>query len=206
MPTWEEIFRKGGKVFLEPQEDMKDILRFLKKNKVKKVLDLGCGTGRHTVMLAKAGFDVYANDVSKEGIRQTRKWLKDKNLKANIKHASCYKKFPYKDDFFDAVISIQVVHHNFHDKVKYCISEIERVLKPGGLAFITVTASKYKRRATKFKMPEPRTYIPLDGDEKGLPHFVYTKALIREDFKNFKILDIHKDKREHYCLLGELKK
>ncbi len=206
MGDWESIFKKSGKVFFKIQEDMKEIISLLKKDKGKKILDLGCGSGRHTVLFAKQGFDVYATDISKTGLELTRKWLKEENLSAKLKKQSCYDKFPFKDNTFDAIISTQVIHHNFHDKVKFCISEIERVLKPNGLAFITVSANRYKRRASKFEMPEPRTYIPLDGEEKGLPHFIYTKTLMRKDFKNFTKLSLHKDKGDHWCFLGRLKK
>lgn len=202
---WESIFKKNGKVFLEPQEDMNKIIPILKKHNVKKILDLGCGSGRHSVLLAKKGFEVYATDISNSGLNISKKWIKQEKLSVKFKNHSCYEKFPFKDNFFDAVISTQVIHHNFHDKVKFSISEIERVLKPEGIAFITVSANKYKRRASKFKIMEPRTYIPLDGEEKGLPHFIYTKNLMKQDFKNFNIIDIHKDTHDHWCLLGILK-
>ncbi|MBW2992999.1 class I SAM-dependent methyltransferase, partial [Candidatus Woesearchaeota archaeon] len=137
MGTWESIFKSHGRVFFKPQEDMSKIIRLLRKEGVKRVLDLGCGTGRHTVMLAEAGFDVYGTDISKEGLNLTRKWLKESNLKAKLKQSSCYKKFPFKNKFFDAIISIQVIHHAKIKTIRYCISEIERVLKPGGMIFIT---------------------------------------------------------------------
>ena len=203
MSDWESIFKDKGKVFLKPQEDMNKVIGFLKKEKVKKVLDLGCGTGRHTVMLAKHGFDVYGTDISSEGLKLTKRWLKELNLNATLKKASCYQRFPFKDDFFDAVISIQVIHHNYHDKIEYCIFEIERVLKPGGIAFITVTHHKNRGGATKTRIAAPHTHIPLDREEKGLPHYVYTKALLKKDFRHFNIIDIHKGIANHYCLLGK---
>jgi ubiquinone/menaquinone biosynthesis C-methylase UbiE len=206
MADWESIFKKSGKVFFEPQEDMGNVVSLMKEERVKKVLDLGCGSGRHTVMLAKEGFEVYATDISREALRLTKKWLEESKLSATIKIASCYDRFPFENNFFDAIISTQVIHHNYHDKVKFCISEIERVLKPKGILFVSVPASKYKRGATKFKMPQLHTYISLDGEEKGIPHFIYTKTLLKSDFSHFTILDIHKDKGNHYCLLGKLKK
>jgi len=205
MGDWDLIFNKTGKVFFKIQEDMAEVISLLNEAKAKKILDLGCGSGRHAVFLAKQGFDVYATDISKAELKMTREWLQKEGISAELKEHSCYEKFPFRDDYFDAVISTQVIHHNFHDKIRFCISEIERVLKPGGIVFITVSANKYKRRATKFEMPEPRTYVPLDGEEKGLPHFIYTKALIIKDFKDFQILGLHMDKGEHWCILGRSK-
>ncbi|MBC8495707.1 MGMT family protein [archaeon] len=181
---------------------MNKIIALLKKEKAKRVLDLGCGTGRHTVLLSKNGFEVYAADISESGIKNAKKWLKEEGLNAKFKIQDFYKKFNFKDGFFDAVISTQSIHHNYQDKVQFCISEIERVLKPGGIAFVTVSASKYKRRASKYKIVGPRVYVPMDGAEKGLPHFIYTKSLLRKDFKNFKIISLHMDKGKHYCVLG----
>ena len=82
---------------------------------------------------------------------------------------------------------------------------MERVLKPNGLVFVTVTRNKMKGRASKVKVIEPRTYVMLDGPEKGVPHYIYTKALLKKYFSNFKILDLYTDRHNHYCLLGKRK-
>lgn len=106
MQQWNKIFKKHGKVFFEHYDEMPKIVKIFKKHNVEKILDLGCGSGRHTVYLAKKGFKVYGFDISTEGIKLTKNWLKENNLKANLKIGSIYKKLPYKDNFFDAVISI----------------------------------------------------------------------------------------------------
>jgi SAM-dependent methyltransferase len=205
MGDWESLFNKKGKVFHEPQEDMNNVIKYMKKEGVKRVLDLGCGSGRHVVQLSKEGFEVIGTDVSKHGLEITRKWLNEKKLNAKLIEASCYEKFPFKDDYFDAVISVQVIHHNYHKQIKYAISEIERVLKPEGIVFITVSASRFKRGATKFTIPEPRVYVPLDGEEIGLPHLIYTKGLLKQDFKNFEIFNLYMDTGKHYCIFGKHK-
>jgi len=53
--AWDKAFKKEGKIFTKPQEDMPKIVKLFKKSGVKKVLDLGCGSGRHVVYLAKNG-------------------------------------------------------------------------------------------------------------------------------------------------------
>ena len=204
--AWENIFKKEGKVFHKPHPDLPEVIKLMKKNKVKRVLDLGCGSGRHTVLLAREGFEVYGMDNAPSGLRMTKKWLKELKLKAKIINSSCYKKIPFYDNFFDAVISIQVIHHAKLKDINHCISEIERILKPNGTVFVTVTKNKVKGRATKCKLIEPRTYVMLDGFEKGVPHYIYTKSLLKKYFHNFKILKLYTDKGNHYCLLGRLKR
>ena len=81
MQQWNKIFKKKGKVFTRAHEDISKILSSFKKHKVKRILDLGCGSGRHTIYFAKRGFDVYGIDVARAGINITRSWLKKKILK-----------------------------------------------------------------------------------------------------------------------------
>ena len=191
-----------------------------KERGVKRVLDLGCGSGRHMVYLVKHDFEVYGIDISPQGIKIAREWLKKEKLKANLKVGDVYKKLPYQNDFFDAIISTQALHHNKIENIRKLIKEIERILKPGGLIFVTVRRAlrvkgwkknkivihrwKWKKKKVKYKVIGLRIYVPVEGGEKGLIHFCFNKKLIRKEFKNFKIPDIW-IKYGHYCFLGELK-
>jgi ubiquinone/menaquinone biosynthesis C-methylase UbiE len=218
MKQWNEVFKKEGKVFFEPQENMAKIVDIFKKNKVKKVLDLGCGTGRHLIYFAKNGFDVYGMDVAEEGIRLSKKWLKGEGLKANLKVGSMYEKLLYKDNYFDAVISIQALHHERIINVRKAIKEVERILKPNGLVFMTffrrrlkscppnTIIKKRKWQKADYIVIEPRTYVPIEGHEKGLAHYMFNKEEIKKEFHKFKIHDVWIDSNNrHYCFLGELK-
>lgn len=211
---WNKIFGQQGKVFANPQEDIPKIVKLFKKRGVKKVLDLGCGSGRHTIYLSKHGFEVYGIDNAPEGIKITKDWLNKEKLEVNLKTGSVYKKLSYRDNFFDAIISVQVIHHAKIKTIQKAIKEIERVLKPNGLIFVSVPKLFSKRdlknpsnkaKIWKLNQIEPRTFIPLDGDEKGLIHYYFNKGLLREEFKNFKIQNIWVDANRYYCLLGELK-
>lgn len=219
MRQWNKIFKQYGKVFTKTQEDLPEIVKIFKKHNIKKVLDLGCGSGRHTVYLARKNFRVYGIDIAEEGIKIAKEWLKREKLQANLKVGSIYKKLPYKDNFFDAIISSNTIHHAKIKDIRKAVKEIERVLRPNGLIFITVRKRKFKKfwpkftiiekygkQKTRYKVIGHRTYIPLEGGEKGLIHYLFNKELIRKEFKNFKIYDIWVDsKRRHYCFLAEFK-
>lgn len=140
-------------------------------------------------------------------------------MQANLKVGSIYKRLPYKDNFFDAIISTNTIHHGRIQDIRQAIQEVERVLKPKGLIFITVRKrkfrkfypkftiiEKYGKQKSRYKVIGPRIYVPIEGGEKGLIHYLFNKELIRKEFKNFKILNIWIDSnKRHYCFLGELK-
>ena len=140
--AWDTIFKEKGKFFEEPHRDMVGFVRLLKKSKMKRILDLGCGSGRHTVYLAEKGFKVYGTDISETALAMTEKWLKSENLSAELLIHDLSSKLPFVDDFFDAVISVQVIHHARIGTIRKVIKEIERDLKPRGLIFVTVPIYK----------------------------------------------------------------
>ena len=196
--AWDEFYKQRGRVVTEPHEDMPDIVRLLKDRGANTVLDLGSGTGRHVVYLAGSGFSVFGLDNSPEGIHITRQWLADAGLDANLQLQSMTEKLPYEDAFFDAVISVQVIHHADRAAIREVVQEITRVLKRGGFLFVTVP--KLRNQGTRFKKLEANTFIPLDGPERGLPHHYFTPAELREVFNGYDIVDIHLDTVNHYCL------
>lgn len=219
MKQWDRIFKKEGKIFSKPEKEIVKIVKIFKKRDIQRILDFGCGSGRHIVYFVKKGFDVYGFDITEEGIKITKDWLKKERLKANLKIGSFNRKLPYKDNFFDAVISTNAIHHAKIEDIRKEIKEIERILKPKGLIFITVRKrkfrkfypkltiiEKYGKQKSRYKVIGPRTYVPTEGGEKSLPHYLFNKELIRKEFKNFKIYNIWADSgNRHYCFLGELK-
>jgi len=214
-PQWNLIYKKGEGYkyykILEPHENIDRVMKILKKKKVKKILDLGCGAGRNLIYLVQNRFEVYGIDIADEGIKIIKRNLKRKKLKANLEIGNIFEELPYPNNFFDAVISIQTLQHGSPVQIKKGITEIERVLKPKGILFVTLCGrySKGKLRYCLVKTAKkiaPRTYVPTIGDETGLIHYIYDKQTLKKHYRNFKILDLWKDSNGYYCLLGENKK
>ena len=207
MPDWNDIFTKAGKVFDTPHPDIERIAKtFLQKN-CNKILDLGCGTGRHLVYLSKIGFEVYGLDASPKALEISRDWLKTEGKICDLKLHRIEDKFPYMDEYFDAIISIQVIHHNYLKDIIFTIKEIERVLRSGGLIYLTfpLLGVGSKLEGWKLKKIEKGTYIPQTGPEEGLPHHFFTESEIYELFESFTILELYVDQTNHRVLLAEKK-
>ena len=204
MPDWDEIFSEKGKVFTEPHKDMERIAIFFKESGVRKILDIGSGTGRHLIFFSKKGFEIHGFDASPKAISIAKEWLLEENLKVEIKLNRMETKFPYEDNFFDAIISIQVIHHNKMEDIFNTVKEINRVLRKGGIIFITFPKLRDRPDFDDWNLKEIETgtYIPQAGQEKGLPHHFFTMEEIYDVFSSFNILEIYDDRERHRAVLG----
>lgn len=203
--AWEQIFFKKGKFFENAHPDIDDIVKIFNKHNVKKVLDFGSGTGRHVVYLSKLGFDLTGIDISKTGIKICKEWLKHEKLEAKLICRDIFKTIPYPNGYFDAVISTQVIHHGKRSQIEKTIQEISRVVRPGGVMFITVPPDKKfdpNKKGWKMKEIDKRTFLPLDGPEKGLVHYFFTKDELNNSFSGFNILKNYLDRTNHLAIIG----
>lgn len=100
-----------------------------------KILDAGCGTGLLAQKLQQYG-DVTGIDFSHEAL----KFAKKRGLKI-LK--SSIEKLPFKDKTFDVVICIDVLVSKSIKNDLVPLSEFYRVLKPGGILIIRVSANKW---------------------------------------------------------------
>lgn len=103
--------------------------------KNKKVLEIGCGLGSHSQMLAERGSKLTAIDLSDKSIYATNRRLELKGLEADVFQADC-ENLPFADNSFDYIWSWGVIHHT--PDTEKAAKEIMRVLKPRGQLDIMV--------------------------------------------------------------------
>ena len=209
MPEWDSIFTERGRLFTKPHTDIERVVTLIRDSRGSRILDLGCGTGRHIVYFTRLGFDVYGFDASPKALKMTLEWLRSENLEADLREHLMEEPFPYEDDFFDAVISVQVIHHNLMKSIRKTINEIERVLKPGGMLFVTfpvLTPGPVSEEDDwKLAEVEEGTFIPQRGWESGIPHHYFSPEEIPTEFGAFEIHEIFIDDSNHRCVIAKLR-
>jgi glycosyltransferase involved in cell wall biosynthesis/ubiquinone/menaquinone biosynthesis C-methylase UbiE len=96
----------------------------------KDVLEVGCGTGVHTRLIAEAGARVTAIDLTPTAVELTKRRLELAGQTATVLEADA-ESMPFADRSFDFVWSWGVVHHSTN--TERAIAETARVLRPDGL-------------------------------------------------------------------------
>lgn len=112
-----------------------------------KVLDLGCGIGRHVMFLADYGLDVWGIDLSGVAIEQARNLfahegqahLTDKLVQGSIAN------MPFANNFFDFVVSHGVLDSMPFEVARKAMEETARCLKPGGMFYLDVISGDDNR-------------------------------------------------------------
>jgi 2-polyprenyl-3-methyl-5-hydroxy-6-metoxy-1,4-benzoquinol methylase len=99
------------------------------------VLDIGCGPGIWARELARRGYATTAIDLTMTAVSMTRQSLRLLGLSANVVEGDA-ERLPFKNAAFDGIISHGVIHHT--PDTAMCVREIARVLRPGGLAVVSV--------------------------------------------------------------------
>jgi len=117
------------------------------------VLDLGCGTGRHTLWLANAGASVTAIDFSEGRMEKAR--AKPGAEKVRFLVHDLHERLPFDDGSFDRVVSGLVLEH-LHDMAPF-FSEAHRVLKPGGRAVVSGMHPAMFLRDVRARFRDPAT-------------------------------------------------
>ncbi len=110
------------------------LLPLLGDLKNKKVLDVGAGTGRLAMRLAKLGADVTALDVSGAMLEEIKKKLKRNSAEIKVIVGDC-ESMPFGDESFDVVVAAFLIVH-LKDLRRF-FDEVYRILKPGGKFLVT---------------------------------------------------------------------
>jgi ubiquinone/menaquinone biosynthesis C-methylase UbiE len=149
-----------------------------------KVLDFGCGAGKEVYQFRKLGYKAYGCDIKNLFDDMQKRCEKEKLISAGESifgtiDMSDYR-IPFPDETFDYVFSNQVFEHvqNYPE----ALSEIHRVLKPGGCSLHFFPA--------RYRPIEPHVFVPFAGVFRSFGYLLFWAFFgIRNPFQkghNFK--------------------
>jgi len=194
--AWNSLWgtEEGRKDWVAVEPDVRDLEKELANLKVSRVLDLGCGIGRHSLFLASKGFHVFSIDASSNAVDFTRNAAQEAGLSINVRQAPMTT-LPFEDRYFDYVLAWNVIYHGDPDTVKMVLSEIARVLRPRGM-FQGTMLTKRNAYYGKGRQVAHDTYVNDEEDEKKHAHFYCNAKELAELLSEFDILSLYQQKQQ----------
>ncbi len=163
--------RESEKQKMPPSEEVEKAISLFKRHK--KIIDIGCGGGRNSLILAREipGADITAFDKSGGALDVLKKKASEEKLEnVHILQGDAHK-IPAQDGTYGAALSFRVLDAPSYMKMpnrKEAIREMARVLEPGGDALVALACSheELKELLETFKEAklQPVSVLPLPGE------------------------------------------
>lgn len=167
---WEQSYENRDNFLFFPQEE---VVRFFAKYIRKRtslnlshdaapgsgygrILDLGCGIGRHVIFSHKMGLDAYGIDLSETAIQVARKWAAEKGVMAAEERIlqGDVRKLPWADGFFRYAVSHGVLDSMPFEIARAACIELSRVMSAGGLFYCDVVSGDDALHAREYSGEE----------------------------------------------------
>lgn len=205
---WDETWQteEGRARWLDPEPSVLRRVPELKKRKAHRVLDLGCGVGRHALTLAAEGFDVRAIDGSASGIEFLQKAAEEQGLAVDCSVGSM-SDLPFPSGSLDYVLAWNVIYHGDLPVVCATIAEILRVLRPGGV-FQGTMLSKRNEHYGQGRRVACDTFVLAEISDKAHPHYYCNASDLVGLFTGMELLSLEdvalrQEKSWHWIFFAE---
>ena len=191
MPGWGELFADPVMQGLKPDPELMALIPVMQQAGVRRVLDAGCGVGRHLLPLLDAGFAVWGVDRD----AQVLQLLQDRLNKADVVAdgpslaRADLNRLPFVSGAFDLAVSIKVINHGYAATFREYCRELDRVVKVGGHLFINVAPWEFgeQARLPQTRELEPGTLVDINTPDGTLIHHFPTPEELREQFPGYKV-------------------
>ncbi|MFD1643092.1 class I SAM-dependent methyltransferase [Halohasta litorea] len=192
-------FSEGG-AFIDRREK-EAVLSALGPVEGERILEVACGTGRFTVMMAQQGADIIGLDISPAMLSQGRQKAKEVGVDDHVEFMrGDAARLPFPDDHFDAVFAMRFFH--LADRPVTFLRELRRVSK-GEVFFDTFNLGStrviynwllpmgsrlYSRRDVESLLADSELELRSESHDFILPYGLY-RQLPREVARPLRRLD-----------------
>lgn len=167
----------------------------IEKYNISRALDAGCGTGFHSLLLARLGVDATAVDVSMNMLAMLERHAREMNLTVRGVNSTFETLLNHVRGNYDAVFCMgnSLAHLLSKERLLLSLSSFSSVLKPGGILFIQVL--NYDRILSQRMRIQS---VKVERETTFVRYYAYAGEIIR-----FNVLKLKKDKgRTHRSMMS----
>jgi SAM-dependent methyltransferase len=181
---WEKV---AEAYWLEPADEVRALLARWTEAGYSRLLDLGCGLGRHALLFARSGFSVTGFDLSEIGLARLREQAQAEKL-AVLTAMGDLRALPFRDAAFDCVLAYRSIYHCDAQGLLDSLGEARRVLAPGGEFFANFLAKDSAYFGSGEGLTDdPRVRMKTEEGGAVLPHCYVDEGELRALLSAFDI-------------------
>ncbi|GFN36996.1 class I SAM-dependent methyltransferase [Tepidimicrobium xylanilyticum] len=169
-----------------------EAVQLFNKKGCRKVLDIGCSYGKHSIYLAENDFSVTSIDTNVQALEWLKEYIEKKYINNITVMRADMNHLPFEDSCFDAVICTSVLHHQCLKQIQNSISEIQRVLKQGGYFLFDILSIEDDSYGVGQEI-EPNTFVGSREGEEDVPHHYTDIEELNKLLKDFSEMKIQKN-------------
>ena len=144
-----------------------------------RALDLGCGNGRHTELLADHGADAVGVDVSRGLLSAATTRQRDHGFAADLVQGDAAT-LPFADATFDQIVYVATLHHLRPEATRrQSLAELGRLLRPGGFALISAWSTAHDRFDAETSVDTTVEWTLPGGETVDRYYHIYDPAAFR---------------------------
>ncbi len=191
--AWNSEYRDSKLITqsVQPQKDFFRFLEWVKKNKNMEldsgitVLDLGCGVGRNGYYIAeKYNAVVHGWDFSEAAIKKGNKLFHHENL--HLEKRDMTHDFPLDDNSVDLILDITASNALSESGRQKYLSEVNRVLRPGGYMYVRTLAKEGDKNARGLIKNFPGTeHDTYNHPELGVTERVFSGPDFKQIYEKY---------------------
>ena len=195
--SWEQYHRDleaNGHALLWPDDF---VIRFVNAVVLprgqRRILEVGCGAGRHVLLFARSGLEVVGTDLAESALDFTRRRLEQERLAGVQLEQAHASELPFPDASFDALLAWRFLHVLGRDEARRAVAEMARVLRPGGSVLVGTRSPRSTNHALVQQGRGPdRDFAYQNGQlsERAVADVYYTRDELAELFAGFKEIEI----------------
>ncbi|AGI47975.1 Methylase involved in ubiquinone/menaquinone biosynthesis [Thermoplasmatales archaeon BRNA1] len=154
-----------------------------------RVLDAGCGNGKTSASLIQDGCRVTGFDFSPRAVAACRELFGDRGefVTADVRD------LPFGDSSFDCVVAVHILEHVPAEDIPKAVSELLRVLVPGGRIYLQA-----------FAVGDFRSKGRKEDVRNGILYRYFSEADVMGMFSSARIVSVHR--KEETTRFGEVRR
>ena len=207
---WDKSYENGDNFVFYPHEEVVRFMsKFIRKRvslaefldiaphvERERVLDLGCGIGRHVIYCHDMGLKAYGVDLSDVAVEVAREWGRKNGLpevEQKIRQGDI-RQLPWQDEFFRYAVSHGVLDSMPFEIARTACVELARVMYIGGLFYCDLISGDDSQHSREFSGEE----VVKTAHEQGTIQLYFNLAKIQSMIQDvFEIIDCNLVRREN---------